>query len=327
MTSVPGAGHGAAMTADGAQRPVIVLRANALAEGYTDGEIRRLIARGRWTTAVRGAYLIAPGSTEPQSVAMSPVRRHLVAMHAVRSRRPGDQVFSHISAALVHKLPVPVTNAGAVHVTRNPPAKAHRGPLVHAHAAALAEADVVELDGWLVTSIDRTIADLARVLSFEDGVVVADAALHRQLTTKERLTEQLKTSGRLPGGLAASRAIGFADGLSESVGESRSRVMIHRAGLPKPELQVEVIAADGTFLARGDFGYRKHRVLGEFDGKVKYGVSVAGPDPADALFREKLREDAVRDAGWAVVRWVWADLDHPTAVIERLQRALRRQQF
>ncbi len=184
--------------------------------------------------------------------------------------------------------------------------------------------DVVERDGWLITSAARTVTDLARVLAFEDGVVVADAALRRGLTSSEQLTDQLTVSQRLPGGLAAARVVGFADGRSESVGESRSRVMIHRAGLPKPELQIEVLSADGVFLARGDFGYRKHRVLGEFDGKVKYGLALAGADPAEALFREKLREDAVRDAGWAVVRWVWADLEHPGAVIERLQRALRR---
>ncbi|MGS0687673.1 hypothetical protein ACVBEQ_21360 [Nakamurella sp. GG22] len=314
------------MTADGMQRPLVVLRAKALADGYTDGEIRRLIARGRWTKAVRGAYFVAGGNTEGMGVPMTAVQRHLVAMHAVRSRFAGDQIFSHVSAAVIHQLPVPVTAAGAVHVTRNPPARAHRGPLIHAHAAALAEGDMVERNGWRVTSVDRTVADLTRVLPFEDGVVVADAALHRQLTTKAQLAEQLKVAGRMPGGLAASRAIGFADGLSESVGESRSRVMIHRAGLPEPELQVEVRAADGRFLARGDFGYRQHRVLGEFDGKVEYGPAIAGSDPAEALFREELREDAVRDAGWAVVRWVWADLDHPAAVIERLQRALRRQQ-
>jgi hypothetical protein len=42
------------------------------------------------------------------------------------------------------------------------------------------------------------------------------------------------------------------------------------------------------------------------------------------VFREKLREDAVRDAGWSVVRWVWTDLDNPADAIARLQRALRR---
>ncbi len=247
-----------------------------------------------------------------------------MAMTVARSRYAGEAVFSHLSAAAIHGLPVSVTAAGPVHVTREPPAKGHRGPMVHAHVARLGADDVIEVAGWRVTSAARTVLDLARTLPFEDAVVAADAALHRRLSTREQLAAELARWRRAPGGPAAARAIGFADGLSESVGESRSRVMIHRAGLPKPELQLEVRAADGRFLARGDFGYRKHRVLGEFDGKVKYGSALAGPDPAEALFREKLREDAVRDAGWAVVRWVWADLDHPTAVIERLQRALRR---
>ena len=46
--------------------------------------------------------------------------------------------------------------------------------------------------------------------------------------------------------------------------------MIHQAGLPTPELQVEVLDQHGRFVARGDFGYRRQRVIGEFDGKIKY---------------------------------------------------------
>lgn len=314
--------HGARMTAERILRPRLLLRSRALADGDTDGEIRRLRASGSWALAVRGAYLV--GGAAGSAPAVSPAERHRMAMFAARSRVSREPVFSHLSAAVLHGLPVTVTSAGPVHVTREPPAKGHRGPILHTHVALLTDDDVVEAHGWHVTSAARTVLDLCRVLSFEDAVVAADAALQRRLTTKEQLEEHLQGARRLPGGLAAARAITFADGRSESVGESRSRVMIHRAGLPKPDLQVEVHDADGRFLARGDFGYRKHQVLGEFDGRVKYGPAIAGPDPAEALFREKLREDAVRDAGWSVVRWVWADLDHPAAVIDRLQRALRR---
>jgi hypothetical protein len=66
-------------------------------------------------------------------------------------------------------------------------------------------------------------------------------------------------------------------------------------------------------------------VVGEFDGLIKYGALLrAGDDPSRAVIREKLREDAIRDAGWRVVRWVWSELDPFDAVAARIRRRLER---
>jgi hypothetical protein len=55
---------------------------------------------------------------------------------------------------------------------------------------------------------------------------------------------------------------------------------------------------------------------------VKYGRLLRpGETPGDAVFAEKLREDAFRDEGLRVVRWTWADLDNFAPVAERLRRA------
>ena len=57
---------------------------------------------------------------------------------------------------------------------------------------------------------------------------------------------------------------------------------------------------------------------GEFDGKVKYGrLLKVGETAGDVVYREKLREDALRDLGWQMVRWTWSDL------CERTRRARR----
>ena len=65
-------------------------------------------------------------------------------------------------------------------------------------------------------------------------------------------------------------------------------------------------------------------MLGEFDGKVKYGRYLR-PDesPGDAVFREKQREDAIREAtGWSMIRLVWADLHQPRATGARIRAKL-----
>jgi hypothetical protein len=106
---------------------------------------------------------------------------------------------------------------------------------------------------------------------------------------------------------------------------------MHRAGdltrlrsgiyLAKPVLQWEVRRRDGTFVGEVDFGWPELRTVGEFDGKVKYGVLVRpGEDPADVLYREKLREDAIRAEVLGVVRWGWRNLWDFTPVANRLRQ-------
>jgi hypothetical protein len=140
------------------------------------------------------------------------------------------------------------------------------------------EPDEIEMvGGILVTSVARTIADLARVIAFEEAVVCTDSALFRSRkglghrVGRSELRTALVRAPRRHGTAAAGRVFDFATDLSESVGESRSRVAIRVAGLPPPELQVVLHSAEGRPLGRVDFWWEKWGVVGEFDGRVKYG--------------------------------------------------------
>jgi hypothetical protein len=142
------------------------------------------------------------------------------------------------------------------------------------------------------------------------------AACHAQL---EAATRRAKG---WPGVPAARQVLAFADGRSESVGESRSRVAIARAGLLTPALQLPVRLGGAT--AYCDFGWPAQRTVGEFDGKVKYGRLLRpGQEPGDAVYAEKLREDAIRAEDWEVVRWTWADLRHFAATAARIRERFR----
>lgn len=78
-------------------------------------------------------------------------------------------------------------------------------------------------------------------------------------------------------------------------------------------------------MGRCDFGWEEYRTVGEFDGAVKYGrLLKTGERPGDVVYQEKLREDAIRDAGWQVVRWTWDDLKDPDAIADKLRRAFAR---
>jgi very-short-patch-repair endonuclease len=62
------------------------------------------------------------------------------------------------------------------------------------------------------------------------------------------------------------------------------------------------------------------RVVVEFDGRVKYGMDGR---PEEALWAEKQREDRLRELGLVVVRIVWADLQRPEVIVQRVLAALR----
>jgi very-short-patch-repair endonuclease len=102
-------------------------------------------------------------------------------------------------------------------------------------------------------------------------------------------------------------------------------VSLHQAQLPPPELQFEVRNRYGDVVARCDFGWPQFRTVAEFDGRIKYGRLLRpGEAAGDAVFREKNREDMLRDLGWEVVRWMWADLRNRREIAERLERAFAR---
>jgi hypothetical protein len=167
------------------------------------------------------------------------------------------------------------------------------------------------------------VVDLARTLPFAPALVVADAALRASGITRNDLSAALEEGAGTRGTRAARRVVAAADGRSESVGESRSRAVMYQLGMPLPDLQVEVRRPDGQLVGRCDFGWRTDRLLGEFDGRVKYGRLLApGQEPGDAVFAEKRREDALRDEGWGMVRWVWRDLDAPAVLGRRIAARL-----
>ncbi|MBW0115594.1 hypothetical protein [Pseudonocardia abyssalis] len=166
---------------------------------------------------------------------------------------------------------------------------------------------------------------MGRQIGFEQAVVVADAALWRRIVTREELDGALATARGRPGVPAARRVLAFARWGSESVGQSRSRVAMRRAGIPDPVLQWEVRTAAGVVHA--DFGWPGLRTFGEFDGREKYGRPVApGRTPGDVVYAEKRREDAMRGEDLGAVRWGWADLTPFAPTAARLRRTFRYQQ-
>jgi hypothetical protein len=295
----------------------IKLTAELLAEGWSAGELDRMARSGEVQRIRRGAYECGPA----RSLERRDQHRRLI--EATLRQTSVDSAISHMSAAVLHQLPIWNDQLRKVHITRNQSGGGKVRRYVHLHAAPLPELDVCEIDGQRITTLARTVFDLLRTLTMERSVPIGDAALRLGLTLED-LAEVAGGCIGWRGMLQARRAMKFLDARSESAGESYSRVLLDRLGVPAPIPQFEVWHR-GMLAGRADFGWEEFRTLGEFDGKQKYGSLLKpGQTAADAVFAEKRREDALRDLGWQIVRWIWEDLYHPEELRVRLERAFER---
>ncbi|MEE2031338.1 hypothetical protein [Rhodococcus chondri] len=228
---------------------------------------------------------------------------------------PEGEAISHISAATLHGLDVWSTPLQRIHVSRPRDRAGRVTSELHTHTTDLDD-DVVRHQRVAVTSIARTVVDLARTLPRPQAVVVGDSALRLAPGTQARIPQVLAASRSKHGILSAKTVLAFLDGRSESVGESLSRVRMSEYGLPLPDLQHEVVTLDGRRY-RVDFFWEEYGVVGEFDGALKY-------TERHHLVAEKDREDAIRDLGLEVIRWNWTELDHFEVVVHRFERAVER---
>ena len=144
------------------------------------------------------------------------------------------------------------------------------------------------------------------------GVVALDSALHQELVTLDLVRARAEAMDVHYGARWVSLALDQADALSESPGESRTRLILRSLGM-RYVAQAEITAPG--FFARVDFLIGK--VVVEFDGAVKY----AGASGRDALIREKRREDELRRLGYEIVRLTWGDLNDPARVGRLIREA------
>jgi hypothetical protein len=284
----------------------------------SDFKIRRLVRDGVLKPLGRGAYTRAAALAE---VGGDPAGEHALEVAAVLAvARPGP-VGSHQSAAIIHGLDLMGRRpAGAITVTRPPGLGSGSTDRAgaHIHIAALPEGHVTVRNGVRVTSVARTVVDLARTTPFRDGVVVADSALRTGQTSKEELRAIAAECAKWPGIRQAQLVVDFCDGQSESVLESISRVAFRDHGIPAPELQVWVGGEEGGVVGRADFLWRRYGTIGEADGALKYA------DTSRAI--SQLRRDAaLRREGFEVVHFTWEEINRvPHHVAAAIREAFRR---
>jgi hypothetical protein len=262
----------------------LVTRAQALAGAVTVRQIERRLAKGEWIRVVRGVYRLAswPVTYEQRVLAAC-----LGLDHAAGSHR---------TAARLHALDG--IHAGRVHVSV-PRGLATRSSAATVHQAThLFVPDVVNVGPIPVTSVARTVVDLAAVLPESRLVSLVDHVLVRRRTTIDEIGEAMVRAEDAPGRAGARRLIAALDAWTpgKAIPDSEPEMELVRAiverGLPEPDRQVPILDARGKQIAAADVGYPPPaRVAMEYDSTEFHGTP-------RAAVRDIGRANRIVAAGW-----------------------------
>ena len=306
--------------------PSLKLTREQVLVGLDGRALRRSGLNGAHTTLLRGVYVPAPVWAAADDDA-----RYLLRIQAVALTRHARPVLTHLSAARLWGLPVLGRWPTDVHLLVRDGANRQKKNGIIWHYGQITDGEIAEVDGLLVTSRLRTLVDLARTERFASAVTALDAGLRAPfilpdgqrdaIITREEVREAVDRLGAVRGCRGARLAADFADGDSESPGESASRANIYLSGMPAPVLQV-AYPKPGGGEDRVDFTWEaKHHVrrrvlLGEFDGLVKYTRDqyLDGRSIQDVVWGEKVREDRLRAPDRGMARWLWAVAVSPARI-------------
>jgi hypothetical protein len=291
--------------------------------GVSEKALRHRVDRGDLVRLANGVYRLRHHPPTWRSALWA----------AIVELDPAAAVVSHRSAARLHGLwAYRETEVVEVTILR---AHDHHGRLARVHTTSLLDLDhFVELEGFPVTSLARTIFDLCgdpdhRPLRTEAQrqahrlwmlQVVNDAIRRHGLTVLAELAVLAAIGKRGRSGTALVREI-FGE-LGEDYVPDESNVetvfaeLCRVHGLPRPDKQVRFGDADGD-IGRVDFVFTAARLIVEIDSKWHDG-------PLDRR-RDRRRDVRLEGQNWTVLRFRWPELvTTPEKVVRKLRTHLRR---
>ena len=265
-----------------------------------DGITRR-VQRAEWERILPTVYRLTS----------APANQFQLALAATLWAGP-DSVVSHESAAMLWAM-------AGVRATRVElwTSRRLRAQSVLVHRGVLGKPRPATVDGIPVTSVARTLIDLAGRLEEEILDAAVDDVLHRGKTTLGALRTRVDLAGteKRAGASLLRRLLDERDEgpAAASKLETRVRRLLHGAGL-RPMQQYEVVVAGRRY--RLDFAWPELRVAVEPDGYSVHGARAA-------FERDRRRWADLTAAGWRLVPVTWRQVvREPAAFLARVHAAL-----
>lgn len=234
-------------------------------------------------------------------------------MAAVLAAGPGA-VLSHTAAAALWR--IRPWRGGNVDVTIPSSRRRRRG--ITWHVTKLRSDEIASLAAIPVTTVPRTLLDLAAILDRRGVERAINEAEIRGHTDPFSLPALLARYPRRSG-TATIRAVLAAGRVGTTVTKSeleeRFLRFLERSGLPRPELNIPIALRGGV--VEVDCLWRPRRLIVELDGRRTHAT-------ATAFERDRARDRALATDGWRVVRVTWRQLqDDPDELAEDLRVLLR----
>jgi len=215
---------------------------------------------------------------------------------ALAARMPAGSAFSGRTALWLHGLDQALCDAIEVTIPRPLGSSRLAGALVR--RAALAAEEVVRRRGVPTTSALRTVVDFGSRDPLAEGVVVADHFLHARQVSIAELQVYVAQHRRAKGIARLRRVVDLAEPKSESPMETRLRMLLMLAGLPRPEVQVSIYDDEGGVLGRPDLLFRAQRLAIEYDGG----------NHRERMVDDNRRQNRLVGAGFRLLRFTASDV-------------------
>jgi len=287
-------------------------------------------ATAGWPAAFRGSAAVKAGLVTKRALRGPRFRRLFPDTYvAVGDDPPGLTLRSHAAYRYVEGRGVlagysaaelldascgPLDAPAEVAMLRGPQ-RAHPGLVVHRDR--IAPGEITEVGGIQVTTPLRTAYDLARRGGLVERVVAVDALARRHRFAPDLLLHFARRYRGARGNDAIPEVLTFADRRSGSPMESRLRMLIVRAGLPRPEAQWVVQDERTRTAVWLDLAYPAQML----------GIEYEGADHAEpkAVLRDAGRYTDLVDKGWRIYRYTKFEiLGRPDRIVEQITRALGR---
>jgi len=269
-------------------------------ESVTTGVVTPYALRTRYLALHPDVYL-------PRDAIVDAVTRAEAAW--LWSRRRG--VVAGLSAAALHgsKWVDPASPAELFYGNR------HRPAGIHTYADRLAEDEVVEINRMRVTTPARTALDLACRNPINRAVAAIDALAN---ATDFKVADVELLCKRYRGRRGVTRVpavLNLVDAGAESPRETWLRLLLLRAGIPRPRTQIPVYDEFNQLIARLDMGWEDAMIAAEYDGDHHR-------TNRRQFNRDIARTEALTAMGWILVRITSEDT--PAGITRRVESAFAR---
>lgn len=210
-------------------------------------------------------------------------------------------IYSHHSAAIFHRLALLRTAKIKIHVYRRRDSRASgRGLVVHPRDICREILDVAP-NGARITNLVTTVIDCARVMKYDEALVLAESALAQKKIPLAVLQDHMLAYQGHVFRKVHRVALALSD-LSESPGETLVSMLLDNLGIAY-EQQKRIVLEGKAY--RADFYLPDFDVYIEFDGRIKYANYGS---TEQVLIAERQREKAFLNSGASIFRTDWNDV-------------------